>query len=194
MAADRLCSYLYAPRQALFAAPFFLLFAAEGLRGVRGRASRIAAATAVAALALGTHLELTRQQALRGARNERMVERTRAAVPGRPLLFDEPNFAAFMLFHFDRDAFLQLRPPRREGDFYLFGWPERLTAGGHPIEVVWDPGETPKSEARRWRAMSRRVASGELPVENIQFGMMREEPKRKANEWMGVMAPLGVKF
>lgn len=188
---DRVSGYDYAPRQALFALPFFLLFVARGALALRELSPARLAPGALAAallllggLALAGNRELSRQLTDLGDGCRRLAGRVRAdARPGQTLLFDEPNHAARFLFYFDRPAVLRLEPPRRFGNVYSLGLPAGLTAAGYPVETVWRPHETLEDEARRWRELAAKVADGRITRRTSDFAFLRPIAAAKTLEF-----------
>ncbi len=181
--ADRLSGYDFAPRQALFALPFFLLFVARGLLAPRSPRLAAAGVALLCVLSWGAGRELFRQLADIAGTLEGVAARMAAAPPGTTLLFDEPNHAARVLYYLDRPALLRLDPPRRWEEVYTLGVPDGFTAAGRPVETLWKPHETPDEETRRWAALAAKVAAGEVSGETSDFGFMRAVATAKSLEF-----------
>ncbi len=175
-------AYDYMPRQTIFALPFFLMFAAEGLRW---RPTRLAAPLVAGVLFAAIFHHYSTQLAKMKNRFTRTASHTATSTrPGDTLLFDEPNFAVWFLYYYDRAAFFRVgRPALRDG-FYVFSLPEGFTAGpDRSIAVVWDP-HAPQHEQRRWTALRARRRAGTLRDDNIHFSLMRPMARQKTADFM----------
>jgi hypothetical protein len=181
--ADWAFAYDYMPRQSIFVLPFFLAFAAEGLLWAPVR--RLAPA-ALALLLIPLSVNFSGQLTRMRSRFERAAAGAAAgARPGEALLFDEPNFAAWFLYYFDRGAFFRVGAPVLKDGFYIFSLPWGTTAGpGRPILVVWDPLASPEEERRRWEDLKSRLAAGTLKHERIHFSLMRPMARQKTADFL----------
>ncbi|UPT74397.1 MAG: glycosyltransferase family 39 protein [Elusimicrobiota bacterium] len=151
-AVDWFFAYDYMPRQAIFVLPFFLLFAAEGLAW---RPARKAGAAAAALLFAFLFFHYSRQLSKMRNRFVQAAAQAEAGTrPGDTLLFDEPNFAAWFLYYYDRPAFFRLGPPRLVDGFYVFVLPDGFTAGGGAGSR---PCGTP-TRLPRWRSAAGRTS------------------------------------
>lgn len=176
-------AYDYMPRQAIFVLPFFLMFAAEGLRWRPLRKAGPVVALAFFAVLFGHY---SRQLVKMKNRFIQSAALTSASSrPGDTLLFDEPNFAAWFLYYYDRAAFFRIgRPALRDG-FYVFALPDGLTAGaGNRVAVVWDPNTGSDEESRRWADLRARMKAGTLRDSNIHFSLMRPMARQKTAEFL----------
>ncbi|MEQ1918875.1 MAG: glycosyltransferase family 39 protein, partial [Elusimicrobiota bacterium] len=101
-------SYEYMPRQTIFVLPFFLMFVAEGLRW---RPARWAAPAAVVLFVVlfGHYSRQLSKMKNRFIQSARLTEPS--IRPGDTLLFDEPNFASWFLYYYDRAAFYRVGRP-----------------------------------------------------------------------------------
>lgn len=187
---DAAFSYDYMPRQGIHVLPFFLMFVAEGLLW---RPARKAGAAAVLLSGLFFFGHYTRQLGKMRNRFLQTAALTDSGTrPGDTILFDEPNFAAWFLYYYDRSAFFRVGPPRLRDGFYVFRLPSDFEAGGgRKVAVVWDPNEETGGEARRWADLRARMKAGTLRDANIHFSLMRPQARFKTAEFL---AQAGIKL
>jgi hypothetical protein len=165
---DRSFSYFFAPRQMLFAAPFYLLIAAKTLDaawGAKEKGLRWSAAGAglFAALVFAAVLNADHRAEGDGYRRRlAQMDRLRASLmPGDSILLRETETAQVFLFDFDRKALLELPPPVFHGGTLKLGIPDGLMVGAgdnkNPTYCLLNP-ESEAERSSRWRALAAKIA------------------------------------
>jgi hypothetical protein len=170
IALDRRFSFFFAPRQALFLLPFYLVLAAKGLEhglsSARPAAVRWSTAALSAALVVSFSL-VSRADlgALASGQRRRLreIEAVRSkAQPGDAFLFRDPDTAQAFLFEFDRDAFLRLDPPKLYDGRSQFIIPNGLVIQNGAYQELGfclvNPHEDEAARLVRWGSIAARIA------------------------------------
>jgi hypothetical protein len=183
---DRGFSYFFAPRQVLFAVPFYLLVAAAALDEAwssKNKTLRWAASGAAvfAALAFASVLSADHRAEGDGYRRRlAQMDRLRASLmPGDAILLRDTETAQVFLFDYDRAALLGLPPPLFQGGSLKLGIPDGLPVGSgpskNPAYCLINP-ETEAERTVRWRALASRIAG--RPAFYIQYFIQDDALRR----------------
>jgi hypothetical protein len=183
---DRAFSYFFAPRQMLFAAPFYLLIASKGLDEAWGSKERwlrgTAAGSGLFVLLVFAVVLIADHRAEGDGYRRRLaqMDQLRASLmPGDSILLRETETAQVFLFDYDRRALLGLPPPLFHGGTLKLGIPDGLMVGSgdskNPAYCLMNP-ESEAERTARWRELAAKIAG--RPAFYFQFFIQDDALRR----------------